>query len=57
MTLKTRNAPPHAMAMLEALRGLGYSTSAALADIIDNSVSAGAKEVKVDFVWESLSEF
>ena len=39
------------MAMLEALRGLGYSTAAALADIIDNSISAGAKEVRIDFAW------
>ena len=39
------------MAMLEALRGLGYSTAAALADIIDNSISAGATEVRVDFAW------
>lgn len=46
-----RNAPPRAGAMLEALRGLGYSTAAALADIIDNSVSAGASEVRVDFAW------
>lgn len=37
--------------MLEALRGLGYSTAAALADIVDNSVSAGASEVRVDFKW------
>lgn len=37
--------------MLEALRGLGYSTPTALADIIDNSVSAGASEVRVDFTW------
>jgi hypothetical protein len=37
--------------MLEALRGLGYSTAAALADLIDNSVSAGATEVRVDFAW------
>jgi Histidine kinase-, DNA gyrase B-, and HSP90-like ATPase len=48
---KTRNAPPRAGAMLEALRGLGYSTAAALADIIDNSVSAEATEVRVNFVW------
>ena len=40
------------MAMLEALRGLGYSTAAALADIIDNSISAGAKEVRIDFTWD-----
>lgn len=43
------------MAMLESLRGLGYSTAAALADIIDNSISAGANEVHVDFAWEGLS--
>jgi hypothetical protein len=48
----TRNAPPRAGAMMEALRGLGYSTAAALADIVDNSVSAGATEVAIDFYWE-----
>ncbi|WP_162899927.1 ATP-binding protein [Halomonas sp. JS92-SW72] len=37
--------------MLEALRGLGYSTAAALADVIDNSVSAGASEVRIRFDW------
>lgn len=47
----TRNAPPRAVAMLESLRGLGYSTAAALADIIDNSISAGATEVKIDCAW------
>ena len=51
MTGKTRNAPPRAGAMLEALRGLGYSTAAALADIVDNSISAGASEVRIDFTW------
>lgn len=39
------------MAMLESLRGLGYSTAAALADIVDNSVSAGAQTVRIDFIW------
>ncbi len=37
--------------MLESLRGLGYSPGGALADIIDNSISAGASEVRLDFVW------
>lgn len=54
MTSKTRSAPPRAMAMLEALRGLGYSTAAALADIIDNSISAEATEVRIDFTWNGL---
>lgn len=52
MKSKTRSAPPRAMAMLESLRGLGYSTGAALADIVDNSISAGAKEVRIDFAWD-----
>lgn len=52
MTVKTRKAPPRAIAMLESLRGLGYSTAAALADIVDNSISAGAGEVRIDFQWD-----
>ncbi|MCW2311483.1 ATP-binding protein [Rhodoferax antarcticus] len=52
MIQKTRNAPPRAVAMLEALRGLGYSTAAALADIVDNSISAGASEVSIEFTWD-----
>lgn len=52
MSERTRNAPPRAGAMMEALRGLGYSTAAALADIVDNSVSAGADEVRISFVWD-----
>lgn len=52
MKERTRNAPPRAGAMMEALRGLGYSTAAALADIVDNSVSAGASEVRIAFAWD-----
>ena len=37
--------------MLEALRGLGYSTAAALADVVDNSISAGASEARLGFDW------
>ena len=48
---RTRTLPPRAGAMIEALRGLGYSVEAALADIVDNSISANATEVNIDFVW------
>ena len=51
MTPKFREAPPKATAMLESLRGLGYSTATALADIIDNSIAARASSVQVCFVW------
>jgi hypothetical protein len=33
------------------MRGLGYTTGSALADIIDNSISAGAIEVDIQFTW------
>jgi hypothetical protein len=52
MTDRIRIAPPRAGAMMEALRGLGYSTAAALADIVDNSISADAKEVRISFLWK-----
>lgn len=48
---KARYAPPKAAAMVEALRGLGYTTATALADLIDNSISADAKKVEIDFHW------
>lgn len=51
----TRIVPPNASAMLESLRGLGYSTADALADIVDNSISAEASEVQIDFSWETGS--
>lgn len=37
--------------MLESLRGLGYSTETAVADIIDNSIAAGASKIDVHFEW------
>lgn len=44
-------APPRASPMIEALRGLGYSAATAIADIIDNSISANAKSVSLEFAW------
>lgn len=38
--------------MIESLRGLGYSGPTAIADLIDNSVSAGAGKVDLLFHWE-----
>lgn len=49
-----RNAPPRSGAMVEALRGLGYSPATALADIIDNSIAAGAGEVRLQFDWNGV---
>lgn len=46
-----RNAPPYAGSMLEALRGLGYAPATALADLIDNSIAANAREVAIHLEW------
>ncbi len=43
--------PPRADAMFEALRAFGYTLEAAVADIVDNSIYAGTKNVWIDFHW------
>ncbi len=45
-------AAPPADAMVEALRGVGYSTATALADLVDNSITALARNVWIHFCWE-----
>lgn len=49
------SAPPHASALIESLRGVGYSLPTALADVIDNSIAAGAKNVRLAFDWDGPS--
>jgi hypothetical protein len=43
---------PKSTALIRSLRGIGYSTSTALADIIDNSIAAKATEVRIHFRWD-----
>ncbi len=45
-------AEPSPDALVESLRAFGYSPEAAVADLIDNSISAGAREIDVHFQWE-----
>jgi hypothetical protein len=44
--------PPDPEALIESMRALGYSLPAAVADLIDNSISAGASEVDVQCQWD-----
>ena len=39
--------PPNPSPLIESLRDLGYSMGTALADLIDNSITAGAKHVQI----------
>lgn len=45
----TKEVPPSAASLTEALRGLGYSLGDAVADIIDNAIAAKARQVWVDY--------
>jgi len=43
---------PPAAAMFGSMRALGYDLPAAIADIVDNSISADAQHVWIDFHWD-----
>lgn len=45
--------PPGASSLTEAMRDIGYSLETAVADIIDNSITAHATEVNIHFDFES----
>src|SRR3546814_3071837 len=41
------DATPHASALIESMRDIGYSLDTALADIIDNSITARATRIDI----------
>jgi hypothetical protein len=48
----TEDISPRASALAESLRAFGYDLGTAVADLADNSISAGAENVWIDFVWD-----
>ena len=49
---KTQQAEPEASSMIETFRAIGYNLETAVADIVDNSISANAKNVWINFDWK-----
>lgn len=47
--MRYTDVPPYAPTLMESTRAIGYSIEAAIADIIDNSVAAGASKINIDF--------
>ena len=45
------NLTPSPSALIQSLRSIGYTLDTALADIIDNSITALAKNISVKFEW------
>ena len=43
--------------MIESLRGVGYSPETAIADLIDNSISAHARNVWITFWWDGRRSY
>src|SRR5689334_1788206 len=43
---------PYAPAMIESLRSVGYDLPMAVADLADNSISAGATTIDISFIWD-----
>jgi len=52
---KTEESNPSAEALVLSLRAMGYDLSTAIADLIDNSISAHASIIDINFSWNSGS--
>lgn len=42
---------PNPGALIESLRSFGYSLETSIADIVDNSITAGAHNIHIQFSW------
>ncbi|WP_034061201.1 ATP-binding protein [Lacinutrix jangbogonensis] len=48
---KAENAQPNPKSTINSYRSFGYNLSTAIADIIDNSISANATKIDIDYTW------
>lgn len=53
-TSRRADATPHAAALIEGLRDIGYSLETAISDIIDNSITANARHIRI--ISEAFAE-
>lgn len=51
--MKAKNLPPDPTCFLASFRSMGYIFNTALADVLDNSLSAYAKNIHVTFRWNN----
>ena len=49
--LKAEIAKPNAKSTINSYRSFGYNISTAISDIIDNSISANANEIRLEYKW------
>lgn len=48
---------PDAAALVESLRAFGYTPSTAVADLIDNSITAAARNIWLDLFWDGRDSY
>ena len=49
LSMNTIELPPYAPTLIESTRAIGYTLESAVADVIDNSIAAGAKTADIFF--------
>ena len=49
--IRKAQAIPEAASMIETFRAIGYNLETAIADIIDNSISANARNIYINRIW------
>lgn len=54
---KAEIAKPNPKSTINSYRSFGYNLSTAIADIIDNSISANANEIRLEYKWEGQNSF
>ena len=47
--MKRSTHPPYAPSLFESIRSIGYSLESAIADLLDNSITAGASKIHIRF--------
>lgn len=50
-------AQPNPKSTINSYRSFGYNLATAISDIIDNSISASANEIRIEYKWDGQSSF
>jgi hypothetical protein len=55
--IKAEIAKPNPKSTINSYRSFGYNLSTAISDIIDNSISAYANEIRLEYKWQGQDSF
>lgn len=55
--IKAEIAKPNPKSTINSYRSFGYNLSTAISDIVDNSISANANEIRLEYKWNGQDSF